>query len=115
MSKERKYPGRDPASENLLDRLLYKAVLPRYAFPTDVAAFHVFDQDRSTSLSCSLPVHTVPRTAHSRFHNTRRAKKCGSITSSGCLERSIHRYRATGSMPGRLGDSTMSAKTAATP
>ena len=41
-------PGRDPSSENLLDRLLYKAVLPRYAFPTDVAAFHVFDQARST-------------------------------------------------------------------
>jgi ATP-dependent helicase YprA (DUF1998 family) len=41
-------PGRDPASENLLDRLLYKGVLPRYAFPTDVAAFHVFDRDRST-------------------------------------------------------------------
>ena len=41
-------PTRDP-SENLLDRLLYKAVLPRYAFPTDVAAFHVFDQERSTS------------------------------------------------------------------
>ena len=40
-------PTRDP-SENLLDRLLYKAVLPRYAFPTDVAAFHVFDQERST-------------------------------------------------------------------
>ena len=39
--------NRDP-SENLLDRLLYKAVLPRYAFPTDVAAFHVFDQERST-------------------------------------------------------------------
>lgn len=34
---------RDPASENLLDRLLYKGVLPRYAFPTDVATFHVFD------------------------------------------------------------------------
>lgn len=41
-------PGQDPASENLLDRLLYKGVLPRYAFPTDVAAFHVFDPDRST-------------------------------------------------------------------
>ena len=41
-------PGRDPASEKLLDRLLYKAVLPRYAFPTDVATFHVFDQERST-------------------------------------------------------------------
>lgn len=31
----------DPAT-NLLDRLLYKGVLPRYAFPTDVATFHVF-------------------------------------------------------------------------
>lgn len=41
-------PGRDPASENLLDRLLYKGVLPRYAFPTDVASFHVFDLERST-------------------------------------------------------------------
>ena len=41
-------PGRDVASENLLDRLLYKGVLPRYAFPTDVAAFHVFDAERST-------------------------------------------------------------------
>jgi ATP-dependent helicase YprA (DUF1998 family) len=41
-------PGRNPASENLLDRLLYTAALPRYAFPTDVATFHVFDPDRST-------------------------------------------------------------------
>lgn len=32
----------------LLDRLLYRGVLPRYAFPTDVATFHVFDNDRST-------------------------------------------------------------------
>lgn len=31
------------SSKNLLDRLLYKGVLPRYAFPTDVATFHVFD------------------------------------------------------------------------
>lgn len=36
------------SSKNLLDRLLYKGVLPRYAFPTDVAAFHVFDVDSST-------------------------------------------------------------------
>jgi ATP-dependent helicase YprA (DUF1998 family) len=35
-------------SENLLDRLLYKGVLPRYAFPTDVVSFHVFDRERST-------------------------------------------------------------------
>lgn len=36
------YPGK------LLDRLLYCGKLPRYAFPTDVATFHVFDRDRST-------------------------------------------------------------------
>jgi hypothetical protein len=35
-------------TENLLDRLLYKGVLPRYAFPTDVANFYIFDADRST-------------------------------------------------------------------
>ena len=35
-------------AEKLLDRLLYKGVLPRYAFPTDVVSFHVFDRDRST-------------------------------------------------------------------
>ncbi len=32
----------------ILDRLLYCGVLPRYAFPTDVATFHVFDRDRSS-------------------------------------------------------------------
>jgi Lhr-like helicase len=35
----------------LLDHLLYKGVLPRYAFPTDVATFHVFDVDRSTKFN----------------------------------------------------------------
>lgn len=40
---------RTPASEFLLDRLLYKGILPRYAFPTDVATFFVFDIDKSTS------------------------------------------------------------------
>jgi ATP-dependent helicase YprA (DUF1998 family)/Zn finger protein HypA/HybF involved in hydrogenase expression len=38
----------DASSKNLLDRLLYRGVLPRYAFPTDVATFHVFDQARSS-------------------------------------------------------------------
>jgi ATP-dependent helicase YprA (DUF1998 family) len=37
------------ARSKLLDRLLYKGVLPRYAFPTDVVSFHIFDADRSTS------------------------------------------------------------------
>ncbi len=36
-------------SGKLLDRLLYCGILPRYAFPTDVATFHVFDETRSTS------------------------------------------------------------------
>lgn len=36
------------ARTRLLDRLLYKGALPRYAFPTDVVSFHIFDQDRST-------------------------------------------------------------------
>lgn len=36
------------AQENFLDRLLYKGVLPRYAFPTDVASFYVFDKENST-------------------------------------------------------------------
>ena len=35
-------------AENLLDRLLYKGVLPRYAFPTDVVSFYVFDKANST-------------------------------------------------------------------
>ena len=42
-------PASDPYQKFLLDRLLYKGVLPRYAFPTDVATFYVFDRDKSTS------------------------------------------------------------------
>lgn len=37
------------AGDMLLNRLLYKGVLPRYAFPTDVASFYVFDREHSTS------------------------------------------------------------------
>ena len=51
----------EPRSQtNLLDRLLYKGVLPRYAFPTDVVAFHVFDRDKSE------PFHTEFRYAPSQ-------------------------------------------------
>ena len=41
-------PDSHARTENLLDRLLYKGVLPRYAFLTDVVSFYVFDRDRST-------------------------------------------------------------------
>lgn len=40
-------PSADARQEFLLDRLLYKGVLPRYAFPTDVATFYVFDRANS--------------------------------------------------------------------
>lgn len=39
----------DPAKDKLLDRLLYRGVVPRYAFPTDVVAFHVFNRDQSSA------------------------------------------------------------------
>ena len=41
-------PWQHVGTEKLLDRLLYCGKLPRYAFPTDVATFHVFDVDRSS-------------------------------------------------------------------
>lgn len=45
MGEER--PQQSSQPNKLLDRLLYRGKLPRYAFPTDVATFHVFDRDRS--------------------------------------------------------------------
>ncbi|WP_218139322.1 DEAD/DEAH box helicase [Propionibacterium cyclohexanicum] len=53
-------PSELRSQTNLLDRLLYKGVLPRYAFPTDVASFHVFDRDKSE------PFHTEFRYAPSQ-------------------------------------------------
>ena len=44
--------GLDP--EKLLDRLFDRGVLPRYAFPTDVVTFHVFDQAASTDRKAVL-------------------------------------------------------------
>lgn len=44
--------GLDP--EKLLDRLFERSVLPRYAFPTDVVTFHVFDPSKSTARKASL-------------------------------------------------------------
>ena len=44
-------PSPDRSQTNLLDRLLYKGVLPRYAFPTDVASFHVHARRGGKSLN----------------------------------------------------------------
>lgn len=48
MEEGEEKPSADPMGDTLLDRLLYKGVLPRYAFPTDVATFHIFDSHNST-------------------------------------------------------------------
>lgn len=37
-----------PLEDELLPRLIEKGALPKYAFPTDVATFYVFDQAKST-------------------------------------------------------------------
>lgn len=41
----------DPSADKLLDRLLYRGILPRYAFPTDVAPFYVFNRALSTAFA----------------------------------------------------------------
>ena len=41
-------PQQASSPGKLLDRLLYCGKLPRYAFPTDVATFNVFDRNRSS-------------------------------------------------------------------
>ena len=46
--------GRSLDPEKLLDRLFDRGVLPRYAFPTDVVTFHVFDEARSTERRATL-------------------------------------------------------------
>ena len=51
-SEEAPEGGLDP--EKLLDRLFDRGVLPRYAFPTDVVTFHVFDQATSTDRNAVL-------------------------------------------------------------
>ena len=56
-------PTEAPNSGQLLDRLLYRGVLPRYAFPTDVATFHVFDQ-----ASCTPPFRFIASSLLGRRH-----------------------------------------------
>lgn len=38
----------DPSTDKLLDRLLDRGILPKYAFPTDVTPFYVFNRALST-------------------------------------------------------------------
>ncbi|GAA1110941.1 DEAD/DEAH box helicase [Nesterenkonia jeotgali] len=57
-------PTERRSQRNLLDRLLYKGVLPRYAFPTDVVSFHVFDREKSQPFRAEFkyePSQGLPR------------------------------------------------------
>ena len=86
----RRTARREPQPDNLLDRLLYKGVLPRYAFPTDVVSFHVFDATsprRSTPSSSTRRARALRRAQPVRA----RARWCGSTTRSGRPARSTRR------------------------
>lgn len=54
----RQSPDADPDAPGnadlLLDRLFDQGVLPRYAFPTDVVTFHVFDRKKSSDYGAVL-------------------------------------------------------------
>ena len=47
-------PERSLDPEKLLDRLFDCGILPRYAFPTDVVTFHIFDKTQSTERKAVL-------------------------------------------------------------
>lgn len=56
-------PSGRGTQKNLLNRLIDKGVLPRYAFPTDVVAFHVFDAMQSTPFNVQTlyePTQSLP-------------------------------------------------------
>ena len=75
-------PGNASPVTNLLDRLLYKGVLPRYAFPTDVATFYVFNEERSTYYRPAFQF-TPSQDCRSLSHSAHLGKKSGSPTNSG--------------------------------
>lgn len=107
-------PSEPRSQANLLDRLLYKGVLPRYAFPTDIVAFHVFDR---TSLSRSTPssgTHQA-RDCPLRSANMRLARSSRSMTRSGPPGRSTLRCTRNASRHGATSGCTSSARSATTP
>ena len=84
----------DARHEWLLDRLLYKGVLPRYAFPTDVATFHVFGPRAFDAVPAGLFIHARPRTAYRPIAVRSPERKSGSTGSSGRREPSTLRFRS---------------------
>jgi ATP-dependent helicase YprA (DUF1998 family) len=80
-------PAQPPNSGQLLDRLLYRGILPRYAFPTDVATFHVFDQARSNRFRPIMrfaPSQGLP-IAHTQYAPGKQIWISGKCYSSGAV------------------------------
>ena len=104
-----KEPSENRSQTNLLDRLLYKGVLPRYAFPTDVVSFHVFDRNKSTRFRTEFRYDAEPGPRRLHSASTPRARSCGSTTRSGRPVRSTPRCIRTASTRGATGGCTSSA------
>lgn len=89
-------PAQAKDSTKLLDRLLYCGVLPRYAFPTDVAKFSVFDRNRSTGFrhverfapSQGLPI------ALSQYAPGKQVWIAGKCYTSGAIYSPLHKERS---------------------
>ena len=70
-------PERALVPEKLLDRLFDRGVLPRYAFPTDVVTFHVFDLTASTERRAVLKYSAAAWAESGRSPSMRRVGKSG--------------------------------------
>ena len=94
VDEERK--PRAARSDALLDQLLYHGVLPRYAFPTDVAIFNVFDQERSSrfrQVSAYAPSQSLP-VALSQYAPGKQVWIAGKCYTSGAIYSPVKEERA---------------------
>ena len=97
--REARLRNRKPAS--CFERLLYRGVLPRYAFPTDVATFHVFDEARSVAFPADHALCAIARLADRALANMLRASKSGFRASAIRRARSIPSCPTNASTHGR--------------
>lgn len=81
--------------EKLLDRLLYCGKLPRYAFPINIATFHVFDKEKSTKFrpimryapQQSLPVALTQYAPSKQVWISGKCFTSGAVYSSNSIDR----------------------------
>ena len=103
----------DPSADKLLDRLLYWGVLPRYAFPTDVAPFYVFNPALSTGFRPKMEF-APSQGLNIALSQYAPKNKSGSGVSNTLRKPSIRLSVTSGAMRGDGGDSTSNAAAAVT-